>query len=146
MANKGPVLGVVACTASGCKGEMLVRSRKAGRGGGTKKYGHCQTCGALEQKNAFQEHLNSYRKSGSEPDSLPVPVTEAPVDVVKEPSFKVDAGGFDTAEITHLPGSEPDEIPVKETRKTKRGGLLKVVGVCTAVVLAVMGAGYVATR
>lgn len=135
MANKKPVLGVVTCTISGCSGEMVVRSRNAGRGGGTKKYGHCKDCGHLEQKNDMQEYLGSYRQDNpvKQPEAAPVVKTvEAPKGVIDE---------FDPVEITHIPVTETGK---PEPAKRSSGGagrwfvgVLAIVGICTGVGYAV---------
>ncbi len=137
MANKKPVLGVVPCTKSGCSGEMVVRSRNAGRGGGTKKYGHCSTCKHLEQKNEFQEHLSSYRQDN------PVKPPEAAPVVKKETPAPGALGEFDPVEITHLAGNET-QAP-KPGKARNGGGLRWLVGV-VAIVGIVTGVGYAVNR
>lgn len=137
MANQKPVLGVVTCTQPGCSGEMLVRSRKAGRGGGTKKYGHCSTCNHLEQKNDMQAHLGSYRQGNpvSQPEAAPVVKKAVVLDGVNDT--------FDPAEINHLPGFEtPSEKPAP---RSNSGALRWIVGGLTIMGI-IAGVGYATTR
>ena len=137
MANKKPVLGIVTCTKPECSGDMVVRSRNAGRGGHTKKYGHCQTCKHLEQKNEFQEHLGSYRQ-----DNPVKPQEAAPVVKVAEPA-KGGSDEFDPVEINHLPGIQ---TPIEKPAPASRGGALRwfVGGVTILGIIA--GVGYATTR
>ena len=137
MANKKPVLGVVSCTVTGCSGEMVVRSRNAGRGGGTKKYGHCKKCGHLEQKNDMQAHLGTYRQDNpvSEPEAAPV--------VKEAAAFKGNTDEFDPVEIKHIPVSD---TPKPQPAKASGGGAFKwVVGVI-AIAGVITGVGYAVNR
>jgi hypothetical protein len=146
MAKKGPILGVVTCTAPGCSGDMQVRSRKAGRGGGVKLYGHCSECGHLEQKNSQQDHLKQCLSG----DPLP---QDDQTSMSFESSFTLDKTGFNQDEIEYLPDETTEETPINSPAKVKakpsepkRGGLLKWFIGGVTVVAAIAGVHHVVTR
>ncbi len=135
--SKNPVLGVVPCTHDGCKGRMTVRQSNRGRGGHTRLYGHCDTCKALAQSKADQDHLSRYLKDENETGSTQLDA--APVEV----SGVTTGEDWDPAKTPPKPATK---TPRKAPQKGSGGGVLKLVFGVLAIAGVALGAGALASR